>query len=283
MKKFILALAAATSMLTSCGPSTYTMLVEMRYPSKSGMAPVGKDLAVLYLHDKECTDTLFNNRVADAFACGLEDDYFGGSPAVKVYSMEKMSGDYSSLDSMVTLTTELGPDVLFVVDAPRFTFGTSRPVVQSGVYAYDSMGKDSVYRVYARAEIPSTAEVLDSLQVKNSVRIAEALGTKLADNFLSSWKNEYYTVYYFDSDDSIHAIDKASSMEWEKALEDWLRLVKTKNLHSRACYEYNIAVACYMLGDYDLAVEWLNQAEADDSDMVNASSLRKRIEIRKNL
>ncbi|MCQ2140814.1 MAG: DUF6340 family protein [Bacteroidales bacterium] len=280
MKKFISAFAAL-ALLTSCGPSTYTMLVGMRYPSKSGLAPVGKDIAVLYLHDKECSDTLFNNRVADAVACSLEDDYFGGASAVQVYSMEKLSGDYSSLDSMALLATDLGPDVLFLVDTPDFYIESGKPKVNAGLYAYDTMGKDSVYRVYARAEVPVTTEPFDSSQIKKSVKLAEAIGKKMADNFISTWNNEYYTVYYFDTEASMKAVELASEMKWENALEIWLRLVKTKNLHSRSCFEYNVAVACYMLGEYDLAVEWLNQSESD-SQVVNASALRKRIEIRKN-
>jgi hypothetical protein len=48
----------------------------------------------------------------------------------------------------------------------------------------------------------------------------------------------------------------------------------------RASAEYNIAVACYMLGDFDLALEWLDRSDADNKLPTLSDGLRKRIEAR---
>jgi hypothetical protein len=49
----------------------------------------------------------------------------------------------------------------------------------------------------------------------------------------------------------------------------------------RACAEYNISVACYMLGDYPLAIEWLDLADKENKLPIS-DALRKRIDARLN-
>ena len=48
----------------------------------------------------------------------------------------------------------------------------------------------------------------------------------------------------------------------------------------KACAEYNIAVACYMLGDYALALEWLDRSDADNNMPTLSDAMRKRINAR---
>jgi len=51
-------------------------------------------------------------------------------------------------------------------------------------------------------------------------------------------------------------------------------------LMKRACAEYNISVACYMLGDYTLALEWLDLSDKDNKLPIS-DAMRKRIDARK--
>ena len=48
----------------------------------------------------------------------------------------------------------------------------------------------------------------------------------------------------------------------------------------KATAEYNIAVACYMLGDFDLATQWLDRSDADNMMPTLSDALRKRINSR---
>ena len=48
----------------------------------------------------------------------------------------------------------------------------------------------------------------------------------------------------------------------------------------RACAGYNISVACYMLGDYQLALEWLDLSDKENKLPIS-DALRKRISARK--
>ena len=47
----------------------------------------------------------------------------------------------------------------------------------------------------------------------------------------------------------------------------------------RSCAEYNIAIACLMLGDAELAIEWLDRSDAD-CNLPMSEALRKRISAR---
>ena len=49
--------ATATCVLTSCDPQAFSMNIEMRYPSKSGIDLTGKSVAVVYLEDGAGKDT----------------------------------------------------------------------------------------------------------------------------------------------------------------------------------------------------------------------------------
>ena len=64
-------------------------------------------------------------------------------------------------------------------------------------------------------------------------------------------------------------------------MDIWMGLLDTPNILKRSCAEYNIAVACYMLGDYALAEEWLDRSE-QDNELPVTDALRKRIMTRKS-
>ena len=63
-------------------------------------------------------------------------------------------------------------------------------------------------------------------------------------------------------------------------MDIWLELLSSKDMLKRSCAEYNIAVACYMLGDLDLASEWLDRSDTDNR-LAQSDALRKRINARR--
>ena len=74
---------------------------------------------------------------------------------------------------------------------------------------------------------------------------------------------------------------RAQNFDWRGAMDIWIGLLSTNDHYKRSCAEYNIAVACYMLGDYDLATEWLDRSDQDNLLPVS-DALRKRINTRKS-
>ena len=85
---------------------------------------------------------------------------------------------------------------------------------------------------------------------------------------------------YFDSQKWIDALEKADSFDWKGAMDIWFELMNSKDILKRSSAAYNIALSCYMLGDFKLAEEWLDISDKE-SELPLSASLRKRINSRK--
>jgi hypothetical protein len=274
MEKTLSLLALALGMtLASCSPSAYVLDLESRKPSESGLDLSGKSLSVIYLESPDGRDSLFNNRAADALAYGLESEYFDGSEAVKVYNLVKdASGDYASRDTASEYVMLLDSDVIMILDTPEVEENPAGRsyTAASRLYVYDSMAgeNDGITTLQSTASISGLDDASRAMNV----------GTALLKPLRSQWKHESYTVLYFDGMGRkwIDAVLKADDMKWDEAISLWMDLVKSKNPTVSSCARYNVALGCYMLGQYDLAMEWL-----DSSDSVLPLSLnrglRKRI------
>ena len=233
-------------------------------------------------------------------------EYFSGEKAVNVYSMKKNpSGNYGTADSLVNIVMSTGDDVVFLFDAPDFGnvsvsekeyspadtavyYNASVPLTLT-LYAYDSMGKvDTVYTWRGSRNLSgslaadvytSRADVADMLWPKLALQ-AEQAGTLSSKIFMPTWKSEQYTVIYFDSPEAWNTASEAAyNFRWHDAVESWMTLVDTNNLMRRSCAEYNIALGCYMMGDNELALKWLDRSDADYPVSLS-SGLRKRIKAR---
>lgn len=255
------------AMAVSCAPSAYVMQLESRKPSESGLELAGKSLSVIYLESSDGRDSLFNNRAADALAYGLEEDYFNGAEAVKVYNLTKdESGDYSSRDTLSQYIMLLDSDVVLILDTPQAaesTTGRSFPV-SSKLYVYDSMS--------GKTDDVTTLQCTSSTSSLTDATRAMHMGEALLKPLRSEWQNEQYTVLYFDGFGNkwIDAVLLADDMKWDEAITIWMDFAKSKNRTQSTCARYDIALGCYMLGQYDLALEWL-----DSSDQVQPVSLNK--------
>lgn len=305
---FCLIAGTAVSVLAfpSCDPQAFSMNVEMRYPSASGIDISGKSAAVVYLEDDMQKDSVFNEYLANGFASSIESDYFGGRQSIGLYKMAKADGsDYSSADSLSRLVMETGSDIVFLFDAPEFGnvrvsefnksggdgsdwYDVSAPV-KIRLYAYDSMaGKDTVYvwegsrNLTSKVHIDGTASASDvpSLFWPTLDEQGEMVGDLSSGIFKPVWKTEQYTFIYFDSPSEWETASRAAfEYKWKEAIEVWLKLVDTKNTMRRSCAEYDIAQACYMLGENELALKWLDRSD-EDYPVSLSQGLRKRINAR---
>ena len=307
MKKDILVLLAL--LLASCSPQLFTMNIDMRHPSSSGIDFAGKTISVVYLDDLSGRDSVFSPSVAEGFAQAMEKDYFGGARAVEMYRMEKdFGGNYAAKDTLVNLIMDSGDDVVFLFDAPEYgqTACGDRKVI-SGVpkdssnvmtvkvpytmnlYVYDSMGKDTVQVFKSSGEIghkmvcsPDQSDEDVAWKVWPELRSSGTrIGTRCSKDFVSTWKTEQYGFYYYENPTAwITAAQAAYDYRWHEAIKTWMTLLDTKNMEKRSYAEYNIATACYLMGDYTLAEKWLDRSAKDYSHSL-ISVLRKRINSRK--
>lgn len=308
MKKILWAMILV-AFAVSCGPSRHSVHVEMRHPSKSGVDLGGKVVSIVYLENDNPLSTSFAEGMADGFAYALEQDYSTGEGSIGIYRMRKSEGNYASRDSMINLLVDTGADVVFLLDtlaAGKLTLGgissvASPPSVDSSyitlgnfpfkmnLYCFDGMDEtekvynfagSSVAAPHAYSDGKQSKEVLMERTVASLPEVGFEAGVMVAGSFKSQWKHEQYSVVYFDSSQWYKAVDYAEQYYWKEAMDIWIGLLDTNDLLRRSCAAYNIALATYMLGDYDLASEWLDRSDADNKLPVS-DSLRKKIDARK--
>ncbi len=270
MKKiiFFLSVLAAT---VSCGPSKHIMYIDMRQPSKSGVDLADKIVSVVYFESSDQAGTTFNSGMADGFASALEQDFGTGEGSVGVYSMRKISGaDYSSRDSLINLIVDTGSDAVILFDEVRLGTpakdGAYVPFSMT-MYCFDGMDKTETVKVFAG----NSSSAPDGL----------AAGQKIAESFKMQWKTEPFSLAYYDGEKWYKALDCAEAYDWKGAIDQWFLLLDTNDLMRRSCAEYNIALACYMMGDYNLASQWLDRSDEDNKLPNMSDALRKRINARK--
>lgn len=309
MRRLLVIFISAALAVVSCAPTKHAVNVEMRHPSKSGIDLSGKNVSVVYLENDDEISTDFNASMADGFAYMLEQDY-GQSAKIGIYRMAKSAGaDYSRRDSLFNILMDTGADIVFLFDTVRFgsmTVGgpssVPNPVsvdssyLSTGyipftmsMYCYDGMGEKDEVTAYGGSSIART-EVYSNGKDDSTIANAKAwkalgmsgwdAGVKVSESFKSQWKHEQYSILYYQTEKWYKALEKAEQFDWKGAMDIWLELISTNDLMKRSCAEFNISVACYMLGDYQLATEWLDLSDKDNKLPISAA-MRKRINARK--
>lgn len=296
----LLALAA----VASCGPASYTMEVETRSPSVSGLDLRNKTFSVSFVDKRG--DYGIASSLAEGFAEALEKDYFGGEQTIGVYSIADEKGvKYSCKDSLIQIVLGAESDVAFLLELDNFGDLAIGDLVETGlsskdslymvkgtipykvgIYAYDSMnpadtvvsytGSTNAWSFIYTSGRENRAEMSEKLLSDFSYS-AQKAGESCARFFLSGWDSANYRFYYYDSTEWQQAAQAVDEYKWQDAIGIWMNLLDTGNIEKRACLEYNIATACLLLGQKSLAAEWLDRS---DKDMKRPSSdwLRKKIE-----
>ncbi|MBR0297415.1 MAG: hypothetical protein IJR01_00375 [Bacteroidales bacterium] len=232
------------ALAVSCSPQFFSMDLQLRRPSPSGYNLSGKSMGIVYVAAPK--DTARAREMAEEFAASLEKDYFGGESVVGLYNLSvNPAADYASRDTLVNLVMDTDKDVIFLLDG-------SAKSQAARLCVYDSMAKTDTVKVYT------------------------ANPTLDFDSFLSTWATETIVLYYYDSSEWDAPAKAAYNMKWHEAIKLWMALAKGKSGLRRACAAYNVAVAFYVMGDYNLSSEWL--AASDDAGGTDFSNyLRSRL------
>ena len=275
MKRLYTLLILCALFVTACGPSRHAVHVEMRYPSRSGIELFGKRVSVVYVTDGNEIGDTFNASMAEGFAVELETDYGTGEGSVGVYSLQDQGANFSQKDTLINLLLDTDCDVLFVFDKVGVqSVGVNTYKFNIKLYSFDAMNKDEkVFTFVGNDVVNVTADELP--------KEANMTGEVIAETFKSQWKHEQYSIVYYENDKWYDALLRAENYDWKGAMDIWMTQLSTGDLYKRSCAEYNIAVACYMLGDYNLAAEWLDRSDQDNMLPVS-DALRKRINTRKS-
>lgn len=266
-----------------------------------------KSMAIAYMKGSGPADSLFSLTVASGLARTLEKDYFGGEEAIPIFQVP--ADEKVTLELMHQYYMESDQDVLFLLAPPTIkdvTTGNNRPVMrrvsivdsafvctatvpfEQLVFVFDSMeGVDSFHNFKAGSSIQLdvynngilTSDGLKAETMRQAAYYADRVGYQLGNAFISKWELEQYSLYYFEdfsTQDWVKPLEEATLFHWINAVNLWEKFLKLKDYQRRACASYNIAVAYYMLGDYELAGRWLDQADRM-SKLDLSPGLRKRI------
>lgn len=272
MKKTLILFSVLMMLLVSCGPSKHVMHVDMRYPSKAGIDLGGKIPSVVYIETSNAIATTFTAGMAASFAASLEKDLGMEEGSVGVYRMPQSQDiDYTDKSTLLDLLIDTDADVVFLFDETKLgQYEASATAVlvpfTMNLYCFDGMDKSEEVKYFTG----SSRAYLDGSDA----------GITVAQSFKTQWKTEPYSLAYYDNEKWYLALDKAEAYDWKGAMDQWFKLLDSYDLMKRACAEYNIAVACYMLGDYALAEQWLDRSDADNKLPNMSDALRKRIDAR---
>ena len=282
MTAFLPAVAALMFLAAGCGPSAYLLDVEMRRPSASGVDLIGKTVSVAYLDSGSETDSLFASAMSSAFISSLESDYFSSDSLITLYRVGKQPGvDYSDKDIMLGLLMDTGSDVVFLFDSPAFGEGkiarsrnaetgsgtaTGEFPFAVNLYVYDSMDpRDTVLQFSGSAVADVSADVGDTVSDEGVEYILKSrlentavkAGADSGDKFSPRWSTEQIVFFIYDSAPWYDTYYYVNDYQWKKAMDIWISMLGTENMEKKACLEYNLAAACYILGQHSLASEWL--------------------------
>jgi len=301
-------LVAALLLLAACSPQIYTVHLDVRHPSTSGLDLSRKSMAVVYM-DSPATpaDSLFDHFLASEMSVQLGTDYFGDVDAVPIFHIPL--ADTVSLPLMRSLVMDTGEDVVFLVDShlgepvlegnKQLRLSTSVDSTHlcsaaiplaSALYVYDSMGKDEVRRFNGSSTLRvgvfnngiTPDEHLKDLAARKASDASESMAQRICSRFAPTWKTEGFSFYYFEDYNAnrwFDALDLAASGQFAKAVDMWTPLLKGSSELKRACASFNVALAFYMMEDLEMATRWLDQADRLEN-LTLSQGLRKRIAAR---
>lgn len=298
-------LLSAVLLLAACSPQIYPLYLEMRQPSPSGVDLTRKSLSVVYLDGTNPVDSLFDRAAASALARELEADYFDGREEVGIYHIP--SPDSISLSLMHSLVMDTGADVVFLLSSHlgEAVLEPERPVtgatsvdsafvsavnlpVKTALRVYDSMGEDQVREFGGSATLVDevysngmlTQDALRAAAGRQGDRQGEQVGMRISKRFLSQWKTESYSFYYFDTWDAdswVEALEHMGSGEVGKAMDKWMKQVRNTDPMRQACAAFNLAQALYLLEDYEMSARWLQTSQKWE-ELSLAPGLQKRLD-----
>ena len=305
MKAKLIIAAAAAALLAACSPETYSIYLDVRQPSASGMDLGRKSMAIVYMDGPAKVDSLLGAVSAASFAQALEKDYFDGEEAIGMYAYPV--ADTVTVGTMRSLIMDTGEDVVFLlksaVDKPvklsnipfqKATHPDSAYVCKADVpvrvnlYVYDSMGKDTVRVFSGKTTAPAALfnsgiapqEVLED-QIKALVPgiAGEAVGSRISTRFTAGWATETFSFYWFDDSNAekwFSAIMKAQEGKFADAVKGFEPFAKSRNKFKAAHACYDIAMCFFLMGDLEIAMKWLDEADKLEN-VSRTGSLRRRI------
>lgn len=309
MKRFLsrykLILAASAFLLAGCGtPQVMLFNVEVLQPKAFTLTVDDQDVAVVATYTQADKDSSSSALLALGAARFIETGNALEEGSIGAYTIpeEEYSGtrDKEYLEQLMMATgsgtlvmlskIELGETAVSRVIDPitRLSVVGSRPV-KAMMEVYDAISdttlfaseiKDSLlFRIPLEQDL--TQQGIASFLKENDSLIIASLGAMIAQRISQEWMEEEWMLIDYPQEDRWHTAYKhAMDFKWEDAIKEWIPLTEDKDSEKASFAAFNIAVACQMIGNTDLAESWIGYARSR-YDFEEARQLQKYLKLKK--
>lgn len=310
MKRFLsrykLALALAALMLTGCAtPQLMPFNVDVLQPNTFTLDVEETPAAFVATYSDDKLDSAEVATVALAAARKVEEANALEEGEVGAFTIPasefKGTSDKEYLEQLMMAT---GSGLLAIISDIDFGQGTVSRTYNSFLGAgavaviptkahltiYDAIADTTLFQSAItdsiKFRIPdeyaySTQSVQEYVDKCDSLIFA-AFGNRLASKVCENWIEEEWMLIDYPQESAWHTAYKhAMDFKWEDAIKEWMPMTEDQNSEKASFAAFNIAVACQMLGNTDLAENWITYARSR-YDFEQAGQLHKYLKMKKN-
>ncbi len=310
MKRFLsryrLLLAGAAFMLTGCAtPQVMLFNVDVLQPSAFTLNVEESSAAFVGTYSDDRQDSSEVATIALAAARKVEEANALEEGAVGAFTIPasefKGTADKEYLEQLMLAT---GSGILAIISDIDFGQGTISRTYSSYLGAgtlavipakahltvYDAISDTTLFSStvhdsikfmipsqysYSRQSVQEYVDGNDSL-------IFAVFGNLLASKVCENWTQEEWMLIDYPQESAWHTAYKhAMDFKWEDAIKEWMPMTEDQNSEKASFAAFNIAVACQMLGNTDLAENWITYARSR-YDFEQAGQLHKYLKMKKN-
>lgn len=290
----------AAFLLAGCAtPQAMLFDVDVMQPKDFTFEVMDQSASVVATYNKNSKDSLLAAEIARGTARAIEiyNAIEDGSVGAFTIPAEEYSGTKDTLyleqlmlatgSHYLLLLSDIETEDLRVArslqgGSPMF-FG--RMPVKAHLDIYNAISEETVYsklfkdtlmiRIPEGPDGSYTQSYVASFLKENDSLFMHLLGRKIAESISTTWETEEWMLVDYPSDEKWHSAYKnAMDFKWEEAVKGWLPLAEDKDSVKASCAAFNIAVACQMLGNTELALSWIDYCRKK-YDFSEAGQLQK--------
>jgi hypothetical protein len=264
------------------------------------------------------TDSLLTNMVAEGLKQELEASDIFWDYDIPVYNLtlvcnENQCDELWDTDYMDSIAEQTASTLLIIIDSVRIgrpqqsisrhanylnpylnlygnVFSAKVSVLVEALFRYYDFEQQQYIVNYAASDTIvwetiayEAAEAIAKLPESNALDTlaAQQLGKLMAKATLPQWSAELRHYYGFSGANGNAATAFAEKNNWEQAMYYWGQIAMKSTGKTTAYAAFNMALGAEMLGDYQLAIDWLILAK-NTANLPGTNSYIKRLQQRIN-
>jgi hypothetical protein len=144
--------------------------------------------------------------------------------------------------------------VVKIYDTDKLTIVDNRTIVDTLTIQINAHSWETENELIDR--IPDNKEA--------SMYVIKDLAKSYVEEIMPFWKEE--TRFYYINDNLAQAEYYIANENWAKAMNVWAKYVNDENRDLAAISCFNMAVGCEILGEYELALKWMENIKRKNPD-----------------